>query len=36
MVETIQKNADGMEVTIVLFDREAWAIAKEKFADITE
>ncbi len=35
-VETIQKNADGMEVTIVLFDRQAYAIAKEKFAEITE
>ncbi len=35
-VETIKQNYDGMEVTIVLFDREAWAIAKEKFADITE
>jgi O-acetyl-ADP-ribose deacetylase (regulator of RNase III) len=35
-VETIKQNGDGMEVKIVLFDREAWAIAKEKFADITE
>lgn len=35
-VETIKQNGDGMEATIVLFDREAYAIAKEKFADITE
>lgn len=35
-VETIKQNGDGIEATIVLFDREAWAIAKEKFADITE
>ena len=35
-VETIKQNGDGIEVTIVLFDREAYAIAKEKFADITE
>jgi len=35
-VETIKQNGDGMNATIVLFDREAWAIAKEKFADITE
>ncbi len=35
-VETIRQNVDGMEATIVLFDRDAWAIAKEKFADITE
>ena len=35
-VETIKQNGDGMDATIVLFDREAWAIAKEKFADITE
>ena len=35
-VETIKQNGDGMEITIVLFDRQAYAIAKEKFADITE
>ena len=35
-VETIKQNGDGIEATIVLFDREAYAIAKEKFADITE
>ena len=35
-VETIKQNGDGMNATIVLFDREAWAIAKEKFTDITE
>ena len=35
-VETLKQNGDGIEATIVLFDREAWAIAKEKFADITE
>ena len=35
-VETIKQNGDEMDVTIVLFDREAYAIAKEKFADITE
>ncbi len=35
-VDTIKQNGDGMNATIVLFDREAWAIAKEKFADITE
>jgi hypothetical protein len=35
-VETIKQNGDGMEVKIVLFDREAYAIAKVKFADITE
>ena len=35
-VETIKQNGDGIEATIVLFDREALAIAKEKFADITE
>ena len=35
-VETIKQNGDGIEVTIVLFDSEAYAIAKEKFADITE
>ncbi len=35
-VETIKQNGDGMNATIVLFDRETWAIAKEKFADITE
>ena len=35
-VETIKQNGDGLEITIVLFDRQAYAIAKEKFADITE
>ena len=35
-VETIKQNGDGIEATIVLFDRQAYAIAKEKFADITE
>ncbi|MCR4715511.1 MAG: O-acetyl-ADP-ribose deacetylase [Treponemataceae bacterium] len=35
-VETIEQNGSGIEVTIVLFDRQAYAIAKEKFADITE
>ncbi len=32
-LNTIQKYADDMEVTLVLFDREAYQIAKEKFGE---
>ncbi len=32
-LEMIQKYADDMEVTLVLFDREAYQIAREKFGE---
>ena len=35
-VETIKQNGVGIDSTIVLFDRAAYSIAKEIFADITE
>lgn len=30
------KECMGLDCSIVLFDREAWAIAKEKFSDLTK
>lgn len=33
-VETIKKYADGLEVTIVLFDTEAFQIATKKYSDL--
>lgn len=35
-VQTIKEFGQGLDCSIVLFDREAWAIAKEKFSDLAK